>query len=59
MFNSKHITVFIGQHKSEVSLLLVVPTQNPVNEVLNTNAEESVKKKRMNECLVNNIIPDL
>jgi hypothetical protein len=59
MFNSTLITVFIGQYKSEVSLFSVLPTVNHASEVQNNNAEESVKKKRMNECLVNNIIPDL
>jgi hypothetical protein len=51
--------VFIGQYKSEVSPFPVLPTQNAAPEIQNINAEESVKKKRMNECLVNNIIPDL
>jgi hypothetical protein len=59
MFNSTLITVFIGQYKSEGSDFTVVPTQNAAPEVWNYNPEESVKKKRMNECLVNNIIPDL
>jgi hypothetical protein len=52
MFNSTLITVFRGQYKSEVSSFPVVPTQNFASKVWNTNAEESVKKKRMNECLV-------
>jgi hypothetical protein len=54
MFNSTLITVFIGQYKSEVSLFLIVPTVNSAYEIRNPNAEESVKKKRINECLVNN-----
>jgi hypothetical protein len=56
MFNSTLITVFIGQYKSEVSPFLVVTTKNTTNEVRNCNAEESVKKRRINKCLVNNII---
>jgi hypothetical protein len=51
--------VCIGQEKSEISPFTVVPTLNHACEVRKYNAEESVKKKRMNECLVNNIIPDL
>jgi hypothetical protein len=45
MFNSTLTTVFIGQYKSEVSPLAVVPTENTACEVRNNNAEESVKKK--------------
>jgi hypothetical protein len=44
---------------SRESFFLVVPTKNVAPEVQNANVEESVKKKRMNECFVNNIIPDL